>query len=495
MFRHVSRREFLKLAATAGAGLSLRRSPHARSTPTSQFDPPRTSDGVDERAIRDFASGLHGALIRPVDPAYDSARRIWNARFDARPALIVRCADDEDVRRAVQFAQAEKLLVAVRGGGHSMAGHSVCEGGLVIDLSPMKGLHIDADGRTVRCQPGLLASELDEATQKVGLAMVLGGCGTVGIGGFTLGGGEGALSNKYGLGCDNLLSADVLLADGRAVTASSGDHADLLWALRGGGGNFGVVTSFRLRAHALTRVTAGRLIYDIAQAPSVMRAYRRFSPSAPDELTVGLGFTQLPDGPVFLLHAVYAGTEASATPILRGLRQLGRARVDTIALVPYLAFKKANLGPPPGFPTTVGTGFLPDLADELIDGVSEVGARVPPAAEMELFHLHGAVSRVPLPATAFPLRRPGFDCYAIAGWLSASQRDAVVAWVQSFSDLIGRHSSGAYVNMLDETGNNRAKAAYGGHYARLAALKKKYDPNNVFRLNPFLLAGRDVPSA
>ena len=479
----ISRRDFLKLTASTGVAASVGGvSAHERAP--NIYQARRSADTINENVIRDFISGVHGSVVRPTDQAYESARRIWNAKFDRHPGLIVKCADKSDVKRAVDFARAQDLLIAARGGGHSWAGYSTCDGGLVIDLSEMKQFRVARQERVVRAQPGLLGTELDAATQRVGLAMVLGGCGSVGIGGFTLGGGEGDLSGKFGLSCDNLLSADVVLADGRSVTASKRENADLFWALKGGGGNFGVVTSFLFRAYPLTQVIAGHLIYDVTQAPIVMRAYREYALSVPDALSTGLTFTVLKDGPVFLIHAVYAGDEASAAPVLRSLRKLAKPKADTISPVSYLAFKNAKAGPPPGFPSTVRDAFLRDLPDEVIDAISEVGARIPPGAELEMFHLHGAVSRVPLSDAAFPFRQPGFDCFAAAAWLEPQQRDAAYKWVQSFWDAVRPHAKGAYTNMLNDEETQRVKDAYGQQYARLAVLKKRFDPLNLFRLNP-----------
>jgi FAD/FMN-containing dehydrogenase len=484
----MSRRTFMKVAGGTGMTLTLGGLDLIGCARTGRVSGPRSSmDSIDAAAIRDFAAGLHGSLLGPSDSEYESARRIWNARFDRRPGLIARCADAADVKRAIDFARAENVLVAVRGGGHSFAGHGVCDGGLVIDLSRMKALQVDRHERVVRAQPGLLSHELDAATQSAGLAMVLGGCGSVGIGGFTLGGGEGALSGKYGLGCDNLLSADVVLADGRLVTASPDENPDLFWALRGGGGNFGVVTSFRFRAHPLTEIFAGRLVYDLAQARAVLRAYRAFAPTAPDEMTVSLAVTIVERAPALVLQVVHAGGAASAAPVLRTLRSLGKPKADTIVPVSYHAYHLASPGPPPGFPSTTKGAFLADLPDEVIDGVIDVGAEVPVAGEFEINHLHGAASRVPLADTAFPLREPGFDCFAAAAWLAPAQRDAAVNWVQRFFDAIRSHASGAYVNLLNDDEGGRVKAAYGSQYAGLAGLKKKYDPSNLFRLNPNIL--------
>jgi FAD/FMN-containing dehydrogenase len=441
-------------------------------------------DEVAERSIGDFAAGLHGTLIRPSDPTYESARRIWNARFDRRPGLIVRCADTADVQRTVNFVRAEQVLVAVRGAGHSFGGHSVCDGGLVIDLSGMKALRIDPNEAMVHAEPGLVARELDAATAAPGLAMVLGGCGSVGIGGFTLGGGEGALSGKYGLSCDNVLSADVVLADGRLVTASTDQNPDLFWALRGGAGNFGVVTSFRFRAHPIREVVAGRLVYALRKAPAVMRGYRDFAPSAPDEITCSLTFAADQGAPALILNVVYVGDAAAAAPVLHALRSIATPDLDTIAPVSYHQFQLASPGPPAGFPSTTRGAFLAALPDEMIDAVTALAAEVPPAAEFEMNHLHGAVSRVPLAATAFPLRQPGFDCFAIAGWPVPALREAAVNWVQRLFEVLRPHASVAYINLLSDDEGERVATAYGPQYARLAALKRKYDPANLFRLNP-----------
>jgi FAD/FMN-containing dehydrogenase len=442
---------------------------------------------VPEGVIRDFGASFHGTLIRPSDPEYESARRIWNARFDQRPGLIVRCADSADVKRAIDLARGENVLVAVRGGGHSFAGHAICDGGLVIDLSGMKALRVDPNQGTLDAGPGVVTAQVDTATKEAGLAIVLGGCGSVGIGGFTLGGGEGALSGKYGLSCDNLLSADVVLADGRLATASADQNPDLFWALRGGGGNFGVVTSFRFRAHPVTEVVAGSLVYELSKAPAVLRAYREFAPSAPDEVTCGLTFTLVERAPALVLQLVYVGNAASAAPVLQTVRSFAKSETDSITAVQYHEYRLRNPGPPPGFPSTAKGGFISDLPDELIEGITGLAAGVPPAAEFEMNHLHGAVSRIPLRAAAFPLRQPGFDCFAIAGWPVPGLRDAAVSWVQRLYETLRPYASGAYINVLNEGEGARVMAAYGPQYARLAALKKKYDPGNLFRLNPNIL--------
>jgi FAD binding domain/Berberine and berberine like len=481
MRTQLNRREFLKLAAIAGASASL-----------GIFDFTRTaisasSTVIKETDLRNFADGLHGSLVLPADRDYESARHIWNARFDRRPGFIVRCADAADVKHSVDFARGVGLVVAVRGGGHSFAGYSTCDDGLVIDLSKMKDLRIDVARREVRVQPGLVFSEIDAATQKVELAMVTGGCGSVGVSGFTLGGGEGSLSTKYGLGCDNLLSADVVLADGRFVTASLHENSDLFWALRGGGGNFGIVTSFLFRAYPVTTILAGHLLYNLKQTPDILRAYSDFAPTASDDLNAGFSFSRDKTGPVFSLDVEYFGDATSAEPLLRKLRSFGKPVTDTIRAISYIEYKNGSSGPPPGFSSTARTGFLPQLKDDVIEAITAIGANVPPGAVFDLYHMHGAITRVPLEETAFPLRRPGFDSFVAAGWTAPEQRDSVVRWAQSYWDAIRPYANGAYTNMLEDEGQERVKEAYGEQYRRLSIIKKKYDSQNFFHLNPNII--------
>jgi FAD/FMN-containing dehydrogenase len=435
-----------------------------------------------ERAIGDFVSAIHGTVLRPTDAGYDEARRVWNARFDRHPALIARCVDAADVQRSVQFARAQRLAIAVRGGGHSFAGHSTCDGGVVIDLSTMKGIRVDSDRHLITVQPGVVSRELAVASQSAGLAPILGGCSDVGIGGFTLGGGEGSLSPMFGLACDNLVSADVVLADGRRVTASAIDNADLFWGLRGGGGNYGIVTSFRIRAHPVTRVVSGALMYELSRAASVMRAYRDFASSAPDALDAGFSFGRDAGGPRLALRIDYAGTPEAADSVLRTLRGSVRPRTDTIAPVAYHDLKREP-GPPAGFASITTGAFLPDLSDDTIDALVALAAGIPPGADVELNHLHGAITRVPLTESAFPLRQAGFDTFVAAAWLKPEQQAAVVEWVDRVAGVLRQHATGAYVNVLNEHDANRVADVYGAQYARLAALKKKYDPGNTFRLN------------
>jgi len=291
---------------------------------------------LDNAAISDFRAAIQGQVIAPGDPLYDVARRVWNTKYDRYPGIIARCANTTDITRAVEFARSENLLVAVRSGGHSGAGHSTCDGGLVIDLGGMTGIEIDKTNRIAHLDTGLLCAHVDAVTAPSGLAMVLAAYPTVGIGGFTLGGGEGLLQRKYGLACDNVLSAEVVLADGRLVTASPNSNSDLYWGIRGGGGNFGVVTSMQVRLHPVGRMMSGVLLYDIAQMPEVLRRYRDFELGSPDEVVSGMSFSNSAEGPVLVIFGDYVGDLDKAESALAPLRAIGKPFEDTISPKSYL---------------------------------------------------------------------------------------------------------------------------------------------------------------
>ena len=291
------------------------------------------------------------------------------------------------------------------------------------------------------------------------------------------------------MACDNLMSADVVLADGRLVTASTTDNPDFFWGLRGGGGNYGIVTSFRIRAHPVTQVVSGALTYELSRAATVMRSYRDFASSAPDALDAGFSFGRDAGGPHLALRIDYAGTRESAERVLRTLRGFVRANVDTVTPAAYHDLK-LKPGPPTGFASITTGAFLPDLSDDTVDALVALAAGIPPGADVELNHLHGAITRVPLAETAFPLRSPGFDTFVAAAWLTPEQRDAVVEWVNRVDAALQQHARGAYVNVLNEHDVDRIVDAYGPQYARLAVLKKKYDPGNIFWLNANILPAR-----
>jgi FAD/FMN-containing dehydrogenase len=478
MTHDITRRDFVKLTASAGAAISL----GGLYGCERGSEPVRTVAMVNDAAINRFAEGFKGELIHPDDTAYDAARRVWNARYDKHPGMIARCGGVEDVVRAVDFARNQNLVAAVRAGGHSSAGHSVCDGGVVIDLSGMRTLSMDPRRRIVHAEPGLRVGEVDQATQGAGLATVLAECPSVGLGGFTTGGGAGVLMGKYGLGCDNVLSAEVVLADGSVVTASPESDPDLYWAIRGGGGNFGIVTSFEYRLHPVTEVLAGPLVWDVSQGANVLKFYREFAASAPDQLTTSARFVALPTGPAFIIMTCYPGDISSGEEVLRPLRNFGNPVADMVAPMPYIQSQSMG-GAPAGASSASRSGYIAALSDETIDSLQEFVNEAPPGFVIALTHLHGAVTSMQSDATAFPMREPGFDLWLLAAWQDPDQAEAAEGWIGRVRAAAADPAGMGYVNAMDSVPQERVRAAYGANYGRLAQLKRRYDPDNFFRLN------------
>lgn len=437
----------------------------------------------------EFKAGLRGQLLSPGDEDYDRARKLWNGMFDRRPALIARCAGAADVIRAVSFARDNRLAVAVRGGGHSFPGHSVCDGGLVIDLSAMKGIRVDPRTRTARAQAGVKWIEFDHETQAFGLATTGGTDGDTGIAGLTLGGGLGWLSSKYGLTVDNLVSADVVTADGRLLTASATENQDLFWGLRGGSGNFGVVTSFEYQLHAVgPTILGGMVAYPLGRAKEVLRFYRQFAKAAPDDVTTYAAFVTPPGGEtVAALFCCYCGPLAKGEEIIRPLRSLGSPVQDLLGPMPYVAQQRLFDGAfPAGSYYYAKAGSLADLTDEAIEVFAEYAATKPsPLSGVLVQTVCGAASRVDSDATAFPHRRLPYAPVIVSQWLDAATSEKNVGWARDFwKALDPLAGGGVYVNDLSHDDADRVRTAYGANYERLAALKKAYDPDNLFRLNP-----------
>jgi hypothetical protein len=449
---------------------------------------PAAGARVKEAAVGKFRAELRGQVLRPGDHAYDEARKVWNGMFDRRPALIARCAGIADVMSAVSFARAHDLPAAVRGGGHSFPGHSVCDGGLVIDLSQMKGMRVDPAARTVRAQPGVKWIEFDHETQAFGLATTGGTASDTGIAGLTLGGGLGWLSSKYGLTVDNLISADVVTADGRFLTASATENEDLFWGLRGGSGNFGVVTSFEYRLHAVgPTILGGMVVYPLGKAKDVLRFYREFSKTAPDELTIYAGILDPPGSEtVIALICCYCGPEDKGEAVIRPVKSFSSPLQDMLGPLPYAAQQSlTDAGFPAGSYYYTKGGFLADLSEPTIEVFAEYAATKPsPLSGVLVQTVCGAASRVDSKATAFPHRRLPYAPVIVSQWLDPTDSDKNVAWARNFWRALEPFAGGAYVNDLGRDDDDRVRTAYGTNYERLAALKKKYDPDNFFRLNP-----------
>jgi FAD/FMN-containing dehydrogenase len=433
--------------------------------------------------LRRFASSLRGSVVLPDDAAYDDARAVWNAAIDRRPAAVARCADVTDVQRAVDFARMHDLRIAVRGGGHGFAGHATCDGGLVIDCSPMRDVTIDVPGRIARVAAGCTLGELDQATQAFGLASPTGTAPPTGVAGLTLGGGLGWLMGKYGLACDNLVAAEVVTADGQRLRASADEHPDLLWGLRGGGGNFGVVTDFELRLHPIDTVYGGYVSYPFAQAAQVVRAYREFTAAAPDELTAFVGVQPLAVGPAFSVAACWSGDPRRGETALAPLRSFGTP--DTVALraMPLVEMQQLLSPPPIRTAAYARSSFLRALDDDAIAAMVEYAAAVPPMlGAFFVEHFHGAATRGG--DSAFSHRAEAYNFVALAIRVEPEHADGSAAWVRGFSDALSPYfGSGVYSNYLGDGEGARVRAAYGSAYERLRALKRTWDPGNLFRLN------------
>ncbi len=439
---------------------------------------------------------LRGEVIQPGDASYESARKVYNGMIDKRPRHIVQCADVADVIQTVLFARDKNLLVAVRGGGHNGGGLGTCDGGLVIDLSRMRGRHVDPAARTMRVEGGCTWSDVDHAGHAFGMTTPAGTVSTTGVGGLTLGGGIGHLTRRYGLTIDNLLAVDVVLADGRFVTASAGENQDLYWAVRGGGGNFGVVTSFLFRLHPVKIVQAGPTFWPLDQAADVLRFYGQFISAAPDEVGGFFAFLTVPPVPMFPEHLhlkkvcgvvwCYAGSEEAAGKALEPMRQFGKPVFDHVGPMPFPVLQSLFDGLyPPGLQWYWKANFVKTLSQKSIDLRVEQGSRLPTMhSTVHLYPISGAAGRVGNADTAFNFRDAKWAEVIVGVDPDPANKDKITAWAREYWDALHPYSeAGAYVNFMMDEGQPRVLATYGGNYKRLAAVKKKYDPANFFRVN------------
>lgn len=446
--------------------------------------------------LGEFQANFSGEVIYPGDEGYETYRKVWNGMIDRRPALIARCYGVADVITAVQFARSHNLLVAVRGGGHNVAGNAVCNGGIVIDLSPMKGVRIDPTSRTVRAQAGVTWGELDHEIQAFGLATTGGIVSTTGISGLTLGGGIGWLMRKYGLACDNLLSVDIVTADGRYIVAKASEHPDLFWGVRGGGGNFGIVTSFEYQLHPVSTVTGGLVIYPAAQFRDVLRFYRDYCASAPDELTtLALFFTApaeefIPSslhGTLVLGIAVcHCGSLEQAEMVLRPLHTFGPPAANLLSPMSYSALQTMfNDSYPAGRHYYWKSDYLTDLTDEAIETIGvHMVERTSLLSALNIHQMGGAIKRISAETTAFGHRDAPFLANIVASWSGPEPGEQHVQWARDLSAGLARYSKGTYVNFLTNEGEASVRASYDPEaYQRLVELKHTYDPTNLFRLN------------
>jgi FAD/FMN-containing dehydrogenase len=442
--------------------------------------------------------GFEGDVLGPADAGYEEARKIWNGMIDRRPALIARCLSAADVAAAIRFGRREGLALAVRSGGHGVAGYAICDGGLVIDLSRMRAVSVDPDRRVASAQAGALWGEVDAASQAKSLATTGGIVTHTGIAGLTLGGGIGWLMRKHGLSCDNLLRVELVTAEGESVGADENENADLFWGLRGGGGNFGVVTRFHYRLHHLEpTVLAGLILHAAGDAVQALRFYRDFIAEAPDELAVYLSLRTAPALPIIPVHlqgkpvvgfvVCYAGPVEEGERVLRPLRRFGSPAADLVAAKPYITHQ-STFDPtvPHGMHYYWKSHYLPPLSDSAIDTLVEhAWAKRSPFSYTIVFHMGGAVRRADDMATAFTGRDAEHAVNINAEWLGADDPNDDTGWARKMFEAVQPHGTGGvYVNFLGDEGEDRVRVAYGAEkYERLARLKAKYDPANVFRLN------------
>ena len=492
----IDRRGFVTSAA--GAAVML---PFARAWSTATSTSRTAARGPDLQArdldggevllaradLDDLAAGLRGALLFADSAQYDSARHIWNGAFDWRPALIARCTGQADVRRAVEFARAHRLLTAVRGGGHSTSGKSSCDGGLMLDLAPMQGVRVDPQARRAFVEPGTLLGQLDHETTAFGLVTTAGTVSHTGAAGLTLGGGFGRIGRRFGLACDFLFDAAPVTADGRRVRAGESANPQLLWGLRGGGGNFGVVTAFEYRLHPMNPMIWGGVIaWPVARAREVLRTVAELSLTAPDELNLDPLLVTPPGAPPMVVVEICAsGDHATAERRVAPLRALGQPSMDRLGPMPYVALQSANdAANPHGIRHYSKAGFLPKLTEGLLEDVVQVFESAPPGMLTLVFQQSGgAINRVAADATAFPNRDNAYWLMVMSNWLDPAADEAHKAAARAGWKRLEPHTRGFYVNSATERDDAAVRSNYGANHARLVALKDRYDPGNLFRLN------------
>ncbi len=461
----------------------------------------KTLDGnvtnIDSETVEALSSSLRGSVFSEGDREFDEARNIWNAMVDRKPGLVIRAMGASDVRNAVGFARDNRLLIAVRSGGHQIAGHAVAEGALLLDLSQMRSVRVDPVSKTARVEPGASLGDVDKETQSHGLAVPMGINSTTGIAGLTLGGGFGWITRKFGMTIDNLLSVDIVTADGKLIRASADDNPDLFWAIRGGGGNFGVVTSFEFQLHDVgPEVIAGLIVHPLGDAPALLKEFNQIAETAADDLTVWVVMRKAPPlpflpeewhgRPVLVFAVCYVGEEEDGGEALKKLRALGSPVADVIGPAPFVGWQTA-FDPllTPGMRNYWKIHDFDSLPGEAVSVLLEALERLPdPNCEVFIAHVGGAMARVPVDATAYPQRSSHFIMNVHTRWEDASGDDACIGWARKLFNDTKKYSTGSvYVNFMPEDEAERVIGAYGANFGRLSRVKAKYDPGNLFRLN------------
>ncbi len=458
----------------------------------------------DTSKVNELNKTFNGQLIQPGDSSYDESRKVWNAMVDRCPAIIAQCKNADDIINAVNFARENELVVAVKGGGHSVAGRSVCEGGLMIDLSGMRDVKVDPQKKIAHVSGGATLADLDAATQEHGLATTGGLVSETGVAGLTLGGGIGYLARKFGLTVDNLLAVDVITADGKLIHASDEENPDLFWAVRGGGGNFGIVSSFQFQLHEVgPDVLTAQIFYPLDRAVDVFHAYRDLMANAPDELACYALVVNVPpvepfpeeyhSKPAALLLACYSGDHEQGLKLLKPLQELGNPILNVVTPIPYAKLQQSfDAGNPAGGRYYWKGDYLSEISDDAIDTLVSFLDNIPGAFSMVgIEPMGGAISRVDPSATAFAHRDVNFSLGIWAGWTDPSDDEKIIAWTRRFHEAMKPYATGGvYTNYLDDDDDNRVKRAYGDNHDRLRKVKTKYDPDNFFRQNHNISPGK-----
>ena len=447
-----------------------------------------TQNSIDATiAANELQPSFKGKILFEGDVEYDSARQIWNGMIDRKPALIAQCLDKEDIIQAVKFARKNELLVSVRGGGHNVSGNAVCDGGIMIDLSLMKKVEVDTKKKVAHVEMGATWGDFDKATQQFGLSTTGGLITTTGVAGLTLGGGVGWLVRKCGLSCDNLIEAEIITADGNIVKASLQENPDLLWGIRGGGGNFGIVSSITLRLHEVSTVIGGMIIHTRDKSKEAIQFYREFMKTAPEELTLYTALLTSPEGiPIVAFIGCYCGDIEKGEAVMKPLHEFGTPVADLIQPIPYLQMQSMlDAGFPKGNRYYWKSGFLKELSDDVIDViVSHMESNPSPGSATILEMYGGVASHEPEGGSAYPHRQSEFDLVIISNWPDKQEDDKNINWTRNIWEALQPYlSHKAYVNALGVEGADRVKEAYGDNYQKLAELKRKYDPDNFFRMN------------
>ncbi len=451
---------------------------------------------ISETSIQELKSSLRGKLIEPHDKEFDEARKVYNAMISKRPRMIVRCADVADVIRSVNFARENNLLLSVRSGGHNAGGLGICDDGLVIDLSSIKYTRVDMQAKTVTAGGGCTWGDIDHATHIFGMATPSGIISTTGVGGLTTGGGLGYLTRKCGLTIDNLLSADMVLADGSFVTANANQNQDLFWAIRGGGGNFGIITAFTFKLHPVSMLYGGPMLYEMSEAREVMKWYRELIKNAPDDLNGFFAFLTVPPGPPFPEHLhlkkmcgivwSYTGPVDKGEEVFKPIRAFKKPALDFVGPIPQPVLQSLFDGLlPPGLQWYWRADFVNELSDEAIEKHLPFGESMPtPLSTMHLYPINGAASRINNKDTAWSYRDSTWAMVIVGIDPDPANSEKITTWTKAYWEALHPYSAGgAYVNFMMEEGEDRVKATYRENYDRLVTIKNKYDPNNLFRVN------------